>query len=135
MKLTLDRTIGWTFFLVLCWTFPFPLIGLEGLTVPAARFIQLAASLSILVLLEGAGGMVGALLLLLWLHALFYAGLLYALCAIVTRKLLPRAPDRADPWLIVALCVLMIFWGVLGRPYDTSFHHSDAHASLMELYR
>jgi len=125
----------WGIFLLLFWTFPFPLFGLEGLAVPTARFVQLAASLSVLVLLEGAGGMVGSMLLLLWVHSLAYCLILYAGSVIVDRWVAPRLPAYGDRWLLAGLTVVLVSWGLLGSPYDSSFHHSDAHASLMGLYR
>jgi hypothetical protein len=75
----------WGLFLLLFWTVPFPLFGLEGLAVPTARFVQLAASLSVLVVLEGAGGMVGPMLALLCVHSVIYSVILYVGSVVVDR--------------------------------------------------
>ncbi len=125
----------WGFFWLLFWTFPFPLLGLEGLLVPAARFFQLAASLTVLVALEWAGGMVGPMLGLLWAHALVYSMTLYVLSRGIERGCAVFLPTHGDRRLLVGLTILLVGWGVLGEPYDSSFHHSDAHASLVALYR
>ena len=122
-------------FILLFLILPLPLLGLEGLMVPAARFLQLAAALSILVVIEGSGGMVGSLLLLLWIHALLYGAILYWGTWIVTEKLLPRFAERSRVWLIVGLAVGLVYWGLFGEPFASSFHHTDAHASLIGLYR
>jgi len=126
---------GWGFFLVLFWTFPFPLFGLEGLTVPVARFVQLAASLSVLVALEGAGGMVGPMLALLWAHVLVYSLILYLGSVVMDRWIAGRLSTHGRRWLLAGLTLLFVGWGLLDSPYDSSFHHSDAHASLAGLYR
>ena len=137
MRVPLETSgvMRWIFFLLFFWILPFPLFGLEGLAVPAARFLQLAASLSVLVMLEGAGGMVGPLLALLWLHAVAYALILYTGVIIVERWILARLPAHGDRWLLAAMTVALVYWSLAGEPYDTTFHHSDAHASLLELYR
>jgi hypothetical protein len=122
------------FFLVFL-MLPLPLFGLEGLMVPAARFLQLATALSILVVIEGSGGMVGSLLLLLWIHALFYGAMIYWGSRVVTRRLLPKFPELVGPWLIASVGVGLACWGLFGEPYASSFHHSEAHASLTRLYR
>jgi hypothetical protein len=125
----------WVLFWVMFWTVPFPLFGLEGLAVPAARFVQLAASLSVLVALEGAGGMVGAMLALLCVHSLIYSMILYLGSVVVERWVAPRFSTHAGRWLLAGLAIVLVTWGLLGTPYDTSFHHSDPHASLIGLYR
>lgn len=122
-------------FILLFLILPLPLVGLDGLMVPAARFLQLATVLSILVVIEGSGGMVGSMLLLLWIHALFYGAMLYWGSSIVTGRLLQKFPERARPWLIAGFGFGLACWGLFGEPYSSSFHHSDAHASLTRLYR
>jgi hypothetical protein len=119
----------------LFWTVPFPLFGLEGLAVPTARFVQLAASLSVLVALEGAGGMVGPMLALLCVHSLIYCVILYVGSLVVDRWVARKFSTHAARWLLAGLALVLVSWGLLGAPYDTSFHHSDPHASLMGLYR
>jgi hypothetical protein len=86
-------------------------------------------------LLEGAGGMVGAMLLLLWGHVLVYGLLLFGASSLVVRFGLSRLPLRVANGVVVAMVVSLLAWGVFGQPYDTLFHHSDAHASLLDLYR
>jgi len=125
----------WPLFLLLFWTVPFPLFGLDGLAVPVARFVQLAASLSVLVLLEGAGGMVGSMLALLWVHSIVYSLILFGITKVLAKVSAPILPAGADRWLFVGLTVALLSWGFFGEPYDTSFHHSDPHASLMRIYR
>jgi hypothetical protein len=122
-------------FILLFLILPLPLLGLDGLMVPAARFFQLATVLSILVVIEGSGGMVGSLLLLLWIHALFYGAMIYWGSSIVTSRLLQKFPERSRPWLIAGFGLGLACWGLFGEPYSSSFHHSDAHASLTRLYR
>jgi len=125
----------WGFFLLLLFTFPLPLFGLDGLVVPVARFVQLAASLTVLVALEGACGMVGPMLALLWAHALIYSLILYLWSAIIDRWVGERVSRNGTRWLLAGLTILFVGWGLLGSPYHSSFHHSDPHASLVGLYR
>jgi len=125
----------WTLFLALLWTWPVPLFGLEGMFAPVARFIQLAASLSVLIALEGTGGMVVSLVALLWVHVLVYGLILFVVTSIFVRAVLSKFPERVGVGLTVAAVVALVGWASFGVPYDTMFHHSDAHASLLELYR
>ena len=127
--------LRWGVFVLLFWTLPFPLFGLEGLSVPTARFLQLALWLSMLVVLEGAGGMVGSMLALLWLHSLVYCLILYLGSRVAARWVAAHVSTAAGRWLLVATALALVSWGVFGEPYDSSFHHSEAHASLVELYR
>ncbi len=122
-------------FLALVLVWPVPMIGLDGSLVPLARFVQLAASLTVLISIEGAGGMVGVLLLLLWGHALIYGVLLFAVSWLISRVVVSLAPRRIAFALVFAAIVGLLVWGSLGHPYDTIFHHSDAHASLLNIYR
>jgi hypothetical protein len=103
--------------------------------IPVARFAQLAASLSVLIAIEGAGGMVGALAFLLWGHVLVYGLLLFGATTIIIKHGVSRMPSRVGFWFSVATILGLLSWGTLSHPYDTAFHHSDAHASLIELYR
>ena len=112
-----------------------PLVGLAGSTIPVARLVQLAASLSVLIAIEGAGGMVGALFFLLWGHVLVYSLLLFGAAAIVVRQVILRLPDRMGLCVVAAAVVALFCWGSFANPYDTLFHHSAAHASLLDLYR
>ncbi len=125
----------WILFVALLATWPLPLFGLDGTLVPVFRFAQLGTSLSVLIALEGAGGMVGSLFILFWAHVLIYALILFGVALILVRYVLSRFPDRIRVVVVVAVVVALISWGSLGDPYDTAFHHSNAHASLIELYR
>jgi hypothetical protein len=119
--------------LLLIW--PFPILGLDNIFVPVARLIQLATSLTILVVLEGAGGMVGALLGLLWAHALVYGLILLGLTTVIARRVRSRLSDRVGLGLVAVSILALFLWALFAPPYDTPFHHSDAHASLLDLYR
>jgi hypothetical protein len=125
----------WALFIVLLWIWPFPLFGLDGSMIPVARFAQLAASLSVLIAIEGAGGMVGALAFLLWGHVLVYGLLLFGATTIIINHGVSRMPGRVGFWFSVATILGLLSWGTLSHPYDTAFHHSEAHASLIDLYR
>jgi len=127
--------LRWSIFVALLLAWPVPMIGLDGSMIPVARFAQLAASLSVLVSIEGAGGMVGTLGLLLWGHVLVYGVLLWAGSWLAVRFVVGRLSTRLGSLFVVALVVGLLAWGTFGRPYDTIFHHSDAHASLLALYR
>lgn len=130
-----SRAASWILFAALALVWPLPMVGLEGSRVPVARFAELAAALSVLVALEGAGGMVGLMLLLLWGHVLVYGLALYGVSRLVVRFGLSRLPARVGAGAVAAVLVGLLAWGVFGRPYDSLFHHSEAHASLLELYR
>ncbi len=125
----------WALYLVLLLTWPLPLLGLGGSLVPVARYAQLAIALSHLILREGTGGMVGTLLVLFWAHVLVYGVLLFALVVLVEKGLLARISGRLRPWIVAGLCAGLFVWFSLDAPYDSQFHHDDAHASLLVLYR
>lgn len=114
---------------------PLPLLGLEGSSVPVLRYVQLAAALSILAILEGTAGMVALFLGLLWGHALAFGLLLLLAAALLSRFVIGRLPEARRTWAVVAAVVVLLGWGAFGARYDTQFHHSDAHASLLEMYR
>lgn len=134
-NMTRATAMRWPLFVALFFTWPFPLFGLEGSLIPAARFLQLAASLSVLLVLEGAGGMVGVLHLLLWAHVTVYGVSLFVGSVLVTRQLESRLPARYDIAVATLAIAALCAWGILGKPYDTQFHHSDVHASIPSLYR
>jgi hypothetical protein len=133
--LTDVRVMRWLLFAALFATWPLPLFGLDGTLVPVLRFTQLATSLSILIALEGAGGMVGALSILLWAHVLIYGLILFVVASILVTTVLSRFADRLQGVVAIAAVIALVFWGSLADPYDTAFHHSNAHASLMDLYQ
>ena len=125
----------WVLFFVFLLTWPLPLLGLEGSLVPVARLLQLAISLTVLILREGAGGMVGTLLVLFWMHVLVYGALLYGVVVVLDKSVLGRLSQRVRVWTVAAISVGLIGWFSLDSPYDSQFHHDVAHASLLELYR
>ena len=127
--------LKWTLFGALVWTWPFPLVGLDGTLVPVVRFIQLAASLSLLIVLEGAGGMVGALFGLLWAHVLVYGLIVFAVATIFVRLARSWLPGRVASGLVMGIVIALFVGAIVVDPYDTQFHHSDAHASFLDLYR
>jgi len=129
------RAAGWVLFLVAFATVPLPLLGLEGARVPAARFAQLAAVMLGLVWHEGAGGMVGTLVLLFVGHAVVYTGLVALAAWGVARLVLPHLRDEARRTFVVLVAVALLLAASFGQLYDTPFHHASAHARLAELYR
>jgi hypothetical protein len=129
------RILRWILFATLLATWPLPLFGLDGALVPVLRFVQLAASLSVLIGLEGAGGMVSSLLFLFWGHVLVYGLILFGVASIFVGQVVSRFPERTRVWAAAATVVALVFWAALFAPYDTMFHHSQAHASLLDLYR
>lgn len=129
------RLMRWLLFAALSWTWPLPLFGLDGTTVPVVRFLQLAASLSVLIALEGAGGMVDAFFGLLWGHVLIYGLILFGVASLIAGLISAIRSGRAGIWITIAVAVVLVGWASFVDPYDTMFHHSDAHASLWDLYR
>lgn len=127
--------LRWLVFLALFFAWPLPLVGLDGAVVPAARFAQLAAAISVFVVVEGPGGMAGTMLVLLWAHALVYGLLLYGGAWLVTAQGLSRLPAGFSFGLAAIAIAGLLAWGALGSPYETLFHHSDVRASLGALYR
>jgi hypothetical protein len=122
-------------FLALVFVWPLPLVGLAGSLVPVARFAQLAASLTVFVAIEGLGGMAGTMLILLWSHVLVYGLMLYGVAWLIASQVLARLPERVAIGATLVAVLALVGWGTLAPPYDTLFHHSDAHASLAALYR
>lgn len=120
--------------LILFFVLPLPLLGLDGSFVPTARFGQLGGAVGMLGLLEGMQGMVGLFVGLLLGHALVYALALLGVCLFLRRLILMKLA-RGPRWWVVSLAgLLLVAWVVIAQPYDTQFHHSDAHASLFEIY-
>lgn len=129
---------AWTrnfMFLTLFCVWPLPLLGLDGSLVPAARFLQLGVSLLVLILIEGSGGIVGMITGLMWGHAIGYGILLWIVASLLARFVFSRVDDVVRPRVLFVVMAFLISWGIFGRPYDTQFHHSHAHASLVELYQ
>lgn len=129
---------SWTrnlMFLTLFFVWPLSLWGLEGSVVPAARFLQLGGAMLALILLEGSGGIVGMITGLMWGHAIVYGILLWVVATLLARFVFSRVEDVVRTRVVVVVMAFLVAWGILSRPYDTQFHHSDAHASLAELYQ
>jgi len=114
---------------------PLPLLGLAGVSVPVARFFQLAGALGWLIALEGSAGMVVPLMTLLLAHAVVYTALIAGAVWALSRFSLRRVPSRLRDHLTVIAVTLLLALGVYAELYDTAFHHASAHAKLLELYR
>jgi hypothetical protein len=114
---------------------PLPLFGLDGVVVPAARFVQLTGAIALLIALEGTGGMVLTFAALLGAHALVYTGVLAAVAWMLGSRVLPKIPHRLRDHVTVICTTLLLALGVYADLYDTRFHHASAHAKLLELYR
>jgi hypothetical protein len=129
-----SRISAGVLFLVLFFAFPLPMFGLEA-SVPAARFAQLGALAGWLGLTEGTEGMVGVFAGLLLGHALGYALVIAIVCALLRRYVLGPLHHRVRDHVTVIVSVLLISIASYGEIYDTRFHHTSAHATLLELYR
>ena len=130
-----ERAATRLLWVVLLVAFPMPMLGLEGSTVPVARYAQLALALSGLAVLEGTQGMVGLFLALLWGHVLVYGALLYAAVVLLRRSARSLSSVDGAARVLVACALAVLVWAVALAEYDTQFHHATAHASWAELYR
>jgi len=130
-----SSTFRWTLFALLFFVVPMPFFGLEGSFVPLARLLQLTLTLGVLIGLEGGGGLVGMITGLLLGHVVILGLLLYLGVWLVDRFGLARGPSGLRVAALVILAIGLVAWGVFASPYDSQFHHSNAHASLLELYR
>ncbi|MFK7899008.1 MAG: hypothetical protein AB8G23_24475 [Myxococcota bacterium] len=129
---------AWTrglLFVALFLIWPLPLLGLGGSVIPAARFAQLGASLLTLIALEGSGGIIGLITGLMWAHAIVYGGLLWIAATLLSRFVFGRLSPVVRTRVVVVVIAFLAAWATLSRPYDTQFHHTEAHASLAELYQ
>lgn len=129
---------AWTrtlIFMTLFCVWPLPLLGLGGSLVPAARFLQLGISLLALIVIEGSGGILGMITGLMWGHAIIYGALLWVVASLLARFVFSRVDEIVRTRVVIVVMAFLISWGIFGRPYDSQFHHSDAHASLAELYQ
>ena len=113
---------------------PLPMVGFDAV-VPAARYAQLAGALALLTAQEGTAGMVGTLCGLLAAHALVYTLLLGGGAFALARLVLARLPMRLRDHVTVIVATLLIVLPIYARWYTTPFHHADAHARWLELYR
>ena len=114
---------------------PLPLVGLGEGAIPVARFLQLTAALVRLISLEGTGGMVVGFAALFAAHAVVYGVALALAARVLARHLLPRIASRLRDHLVVIATTLLVSLGVYAELYTTPYHHSSAHARLLELYR
>ena len=129
------RSAAILLFVVALLVVPFPLFGLAGSLVPAARYLQLAAVMLALIAQEGAGGMVLPLAGLLVAHALFYSGCLAVLAWVLGRVVLSRLSGGARRTLVWVAVIVMLVSASFAPLYDSQFHHASAHARLLDLYR
>ena len=90
---------------------PLPLFGLDGSSIPAARFLQLAISLSALIATEGSGGLVGVFGLLLWAHAVVYGLFGVVLSGLVVRILAICFPRRLLVGCVAGAGVVLLAFG------------------------
>jgi hypothetical protein len=128
------RSAAFVLFVVSWATIPFPLFGVAGSLVPAARFTELAAVLVALVAREGAGGMVGSLTALVLAHALVYTGALALGAWLLSRFALSRLSPRLRVAVVASLSFVLVALASFAPLYDTQFHHASEHARLWELY-
>jgi hypothetical protein len=129
------RVAGIALFVAALAALPLPMFGFDGSSVPAARYWQLGLVCLQIIAAEGGQGMVGAFAGLLLGHAVVYTTGIALAAAIVTRTLLRRVPLRGRDHILVISVTLLIALGIFARLYATQFHHSSAHAQLLELYR
>ncbi len=100
--------------------FPWPLLILVDASVPAVRYVLLAAVAGMVAVMEGAAGPVG---LLVSLFAIWGVGtsLLCWLAAWLMARLMARLPDPAAVALTLGLLGIGLFWAVFFEPYRTPF--------------
>jgi hypothetical protein len=122
-------------FLALFVAFPFPMFGLDGVRVPAARFVQLAGALVGLVVVEGDGGMATTFAGLFAVHAVVYIVVLGFFVWALWKFVLSRLPYRLRDHITVITVTLLILIGTYDQLYETRFHHTSSQARLSELYR
>jgi len=113
---------------------PFPMLGFDAF-VPGARYAQLALALARLRIEEGGGGMGGTLLLLFAAHALVAALAVGIGSGLVARFALARMPSRLRDHVTVIAATLVVALASYASWFTTPFHHTSAHAQLIELYR
>ncbi len=129
-----SRRVVFGLWLVLLVAWPLPMLGLEGSYVPVGRYLQLAGGLSILAIVEDAEGMTGLFVMLLWTHVVLYGALLLAI-AFLLNRLIGRVAGAQRRMVALVVGLAVVAWVWVAEPYDSQFHHSDAHASLLDLYR
>lgn len=100
--------------------FPWPLLILVDASVPAVRYLLLAAVAGMVAIAEGGAGPVGLLVLL---FAIWGVGtsLLCWLAAWWIAKLMARLPNRAAIALTLGVLGMGLFWAVFFEPYHTPF--------------
>lgn len=100
--------------------FPWPLLILVDASVPAVRYVLLAAVAGMVAMMEGAAGPVGLLVLLFTIWGLG-TSLLCWLTAWLIAKLMARVPDPAAIALTLGVLGIGLFWAVFFEPYRTPF--------------
>ncbi len=112
---------------------PVPLFGLADAFVPTTRLAELALVVAVTIAAEGAGGVAALLFGLFAVHVLVWALALW--CA---AWLLSWTLARLGPLALGRITVAAVLIGVIGaslfRIYDTPFHATLPHATLLELY-
>ena len=124
------RRILWLAALLLV---PLPMFRFEAV-IPVARYVLLGGVTGGLILSEGTGTIPNLFFLLMTLHALVYAGLLYAASWLLARVLAALAP-RPAPWLALALVVAASLVALSHEIYVTPFAAVSPRASLLDVLR
>jgi len=122
-------------FLALFIALPLPMLGLDGVRVPAARFVQVAGGELWSFASHGAGELSGTVVALLALHAVLYTALLAAAVGALWHYALRRLPYRFRDHVTVISATLLILIGIYDELYETRFHAATERAGLLELYR
>ena len=122
-------------FLALFVALPLPMLGLDGVRVPAARFVQLAGG-ELWSLVSGASGELSvSVTTLVVFHAILYTALLAVVVAGLWKYVLRRLPHRFRDHVTVISVTLLILLGIYDELYETRFHAERERARLHELYR
>jgi len=112
-------------------TVPLPLLGF-GALIPVARFLLLAGVTVGLIAAEGTGTVPAALLAILLLHALIYAGALWVLALLIARGL-EKLSSRSVALATVGLVAACLIVAAAFELYVTPFAPVSARASLLHV--
>lgn len=112
---------------------PLPMLWVEPVRVPAARYLELGGICVAVLAVEGAGGVVGTLAGLFVAHALVYALLLWGAAWLLARST-ARLGNRARARLVLALLLAAVIGAAAFRLYRTPFRAASVHGSLLEVY-
>ena len=122
-------------FLALFVALPLPMLGLDGVRVPAARFVQVAGADLWRLVSQGTGELSGGVVALVALHAVLYTALLAVAVGALWHYALRRLPYRFRAHLTVIGVTLLVLIGIYDALYETRFHAATDRARLHELYR